>query len=117
MIKQELMKIIDLQNPKRVERAPTQTKMLFDSGSFSEQGFKIKAVELRLYVEKSDEKLGPYSLITTFIETDKGSIEMLYDEGFLGNNSLQKSAEFLQSNLGLSGLVLRSIIALKSSID
>ena len=91
------MKIIDLHNPQRVNRKPDQTITLFDSGSFTEQGFQIKAVKLHLYIEKSDEKLGPYSLITSFVETDKGSIEMLYDEGFHGRNSLQKSAEFLQA--------------------
>jgi hypothetical protein len=74
-------------------------------------------VELRLYVEKNDEKLGPFSLITSFVQTDKGSIEMIYDEGFRGDNSLNRAVKFLISNLGLSGLILRSIITLKSNIS
>ena len=84
---------------------------------FKEQGFLIKHVELRLYVEKTDRKLGVFSLITSFVQTDKGTVEMIYDEGYRGDNSLNRAAKFLTSNLGLSALVLRSIITLKSNIS
>ena len=110
------MKIIDVVKPERVKKPPEKSLSLFSSGEFKEQGFVIKKVELRLYVEKTDEKLGPFSLITTFVETDKGSIEMTYDEGYRGPNPLESTAEFLTSNLGISGLVLRSIISLKEEI-
>jgi len=53
-----------------------------------------------------------YSLITSLVETDKGSVEMIYDEGFRGNNALEKSCKFLTENLGISGLILRSLIFL-----
>jgi hypothetical protein len=46
------------------------------------------------------------------VETDKGSVEMIYDEGFRGNNALEKSSKFLTENLGISGLILRSLIFL-----
>jgi len=52
-------------------------------------------------------------LITSFVETDKGSVEMIYDEGFRGEDPLSRAAEFLTSNLGVSGLILRSIISLR----
>jgi len=68
---------------------------------------------LRLYNERTDEKLGVYSLITSFVETDKGSVEMIYNEGFRGEDSLLRAAKFLTSNLGISGLILRSIISLR----
>ena len=110
-----LMKIIDL-NPERVSKKPDQFEVLFSSGDFVEQGFLITRVELRLYVEHIDENLGPYSLITSFVQTDKGSVEMVYDEGYRGENLLNRTVEFLVSNLGLSGLILRSIISLKSKI-
>ena len=74
-------------------------------------------MELRLYIEKTTGKLGPLSLITSFVQTDKGSIEMLYDEGYRGNDSLKRAVDFLISNLGLSALILRSIISLKSKIS
>ena len=68
------------------------------------------------YVEKTDEKLGPYSLITSEITTNKGTIEMIYDEGFRGSDSLIRAVDFLTSNLGISGLILRSVIALKERL-
>ncbi len=110
------MNIIDLHNPDRVNRQPNQIEILLNSVDFEEQGFLIKRVELRLYVEKKDEKLGPFSLITSFVQTDNGSVEMIYDEGYRGDDSLNRAVNFLISNLGLSALILRSIIALKSNI-
>ncbi len=110
------MKFIDISNPDRFNRSPDSAVSLFSEANYSEQGLIIKKVELRLFVEKNDEKLGPYSLITSFVDTDKGSIEMLYDEGYLGENPLEKTREFLISNLGMSGLILRSIISLESAL-
>jgi hypothetical protein len=74
-------------------------------------------VELRHYVEKIDNQMGPYSLITSYVETDRGSVEMIYDEGFRGEDSLGRAAKFLVSVLGISGLILRSTITLKESLD
>lgn len=111
------MDIIDLHDPSRVNRQPDKVEVLFNSGNFEEQGILVKHVELRLYIEKNDEKLGPFSLITSFVQTDKGSVEMIYDEGFRGNDSLNRAVQFLVSNLGLSALILRSIITLKGHID
>ena len=110
------MKIIDISNPQRVNRQPDGSALLFSEKNYSEHGFKIKKVELRLFIEKNDEKLGPYSLITSFVETDKGSIEMVYEEGYKGINSFERSKDFLVSSLGISGLILRSVIALESAL-
>ena len=104
-------------NPKRVNRKPDQVEILLSSDNFEDQGFLIRRVELRLYIEKGDEKLGVFSLITCFVETDKGTVEMIYDEGYLGDNSLNRTVKFLVSNLGLSSLILRSIITLKGNIS
>jgi len=111
------MNIIDLHNPERVNRMPNQIEVLLSSGDYEEQGFLIKRVELRLYVEKKNEKLEPFSLITSFVQTDKGSVEMIYDEGYRGEDSLNRAVKFLISNLGLSALILRSIISLKSNVS
>ncbi len=111
------MKIIDLHNPERVNRRPDQIEILLSSGDFEEQGFLIKRVEMRLYIEKNDEKLGKFSLITSFVKTDKGTVEMVYDEGYRGDDSLNRAVKFLISNLGLSALILRSIITLKGNIS
>ena len=111
------LEIIDIQNPERVKRKPDQIEILFSSGDFEEQGFKVTHVELRLYLEKFDKNLGHYSLITSFVRTNKGTVEMIYDEGYRGDDSLTRAVKFLTSNLGLSGLILRSIIVLKSQIS
>ncbi len=110
------MIIVDLHDPQRVNRTPDDVKVLLSSGNFTQDNFVISKVELRLYNERTDEKLGVYSLITSFVETDKGSVEMISDEGFRGEDSLLRAAEFLTSNLGISGLILRSIISLREKI-
>ncbi|MDH3656621.1 MAG: hypothetical protein OEM77_00585 [Nitrosopumilus sp.] len=110
------MNIVDLHDPQRVNKTPDNVSVLFSSGDFSQDEFMISKVELRLYCERIDEKLGVYSLMTSFVETDKGSVEMIYDEGFRGEDPLLRAVEFLTSNLGISGLILRSIISLREKI-
>ena len=107
------MNIIDLHDPLRVDKIPDEVQVLLSSGEFTQDNFVISKVELRLYTERTDEKLGNFSLITSFVETNQGSVEMIYDEGFRGENPLLRASEFLASNLGISGLVLRSIITLR----
>ena len=111
------MKIIDLHDPSRVNQNPDDVQSLLESGDFIQDEFKISLIELRLYREKIDKKLGTYSLITSFVQTDKGTIEMIYDEGFLGDDALSRAFTFLTTNLGLSALVLRSIISIREKIS
>ena len=42
----------------RVNRTPDGVEVLFSSGDFVQDDFKISKVELRLYNERTDEKLG-----------------------------------------------------------
>ena len=100
---------------KRVNRNPDDVRILFESGNFIQDEFSISKIELRLYSEKIDPINGTYSLITSFVQTDKGSVEMIYDEGFIGNNALSRAFTFLTTNLGLSALVLRSIISIRGN--
>ena len=111
------MDVIDLHDPNRVSKNPDDVKVLVSSGNFIQDEFTVSTVELRLYNEQTDEKLGVYSLITSFVQTDKGSIEMIYDEGFRGDAPLERATEFLTSNLGISGLILRSIISLREKMN
>ena len=60
------MNIVDLHDPKRVEGTPDTVEILFSSGNFTQDEFKISKVELRLYVERIDDELGAFSLITSF---------------------------------------------------
>ena len=111
------MKFIDIANPARVNRRPDKIINVISSGSFKEQEFEIKNIQLRLYIEKKDKRLGEFSLITSFVDTDKGSVEMIYDEGFRGEEALESAHKFLIENLGISGLILRSIISLRGFIQ
>ncbi|MCA9827495.1 MAG: hypothetical protein KC444_03765 [Nitrosopumilus sp.] len=108
---------VDLHDPTRVARTPDDIQVLFSSGNFVQDDFVISKVELRLYLERVDERLGQYSLITSFVDTNRGSVEMIYDEGFRGEGHLLRASEFLKSNLGISGLVLRSIISLRQTLE
>jgi len=111
------MDIIDLHDPSRVNRNPDDVKILLENGDFIQDEFSISQIELRFYQEKIDEKLGPYSLITSFVKTNQGTIEMIYDEGFLGSDALSRAYKFLTTNLGLSALVLRSVISIRGKIS
>jgi hypothetical protein len=108
-------KIIEVSDPERINRAPDKTIVLMSDGNFLERGHVVKSVALNLYIQKKNDTLGPYSLITALVETDKGSIELTYDEGWRGVNALEEGAAFLTSHLGISGLILRSVIQLDQS--
>jgi len=110
------MKVVDVVDPTSINRAPDKTVVLLSSGNFIESGYVVRNVHLNLYIQRKDPKLGIYSLITVQIETDKGTIEMTYDEGYRGDNALEGAAAFLTSHLGISGLILRAIIQLQNSI-
>ncbi len=108
------MKIIDVIEPHRINRIPDKTIVLMSSGNFLEHGHIVKNVHLNLYVQKNDKMLGSYSLITVLVETDDGTIEMTYDEGYRGEKALEEAAAFLTSHLGISALILRSMIQLEN---
>lgn len=110
-------KVVDVTDPERINRAPDKTVTLMSGGSFSEQGHIVKSVSLNLYIQRKDEKLGPFSLITVLVETDKGLVEMTYDEGYRGENAIEEAATFLTSHIGLSGLILRSVMQLNQSLN
>ena len=112
-----VVKVIDVVDPQRVNRAPDKIIILLSSGNYVEQGLTIRGVQLCLYIQKTDVERGPYSLITSVVETDKGEVEMTYYEGYKGKNALEEAATFLTSTLGLSGLILRSIIQLNAELN
>jgi len=110
------MKFIDIPDSQRIEREPNNRSMILADGKIKQDGVEINQIELLHYKIKTDEKLGDYSIITALVDTDQGQIEILYDEGYRGNNALNESATMLIQNLGLSGLILRSLISLKNKL-
>jgi hypothetical protein len=98
--------------PGRIQGAPTKTRILL-SAPQSVQGFIVKKVEMRQYVERTDAKLGDYSLLTVVVETDRGAVEMKYDEGFRGADALESAVAMLTQYVGLSSLINRALIELQ----
>lgn len=112
-----MSKVIDVADPERINRAPDKTVTLMSGGNFAEQGHIVKSVSLNLYIQRKDAKLGSFSLITVLVETDKGLVEMTYDEGYRGENAIEEAATFLTSHIGISGLILRSVMQLNQSLN
>lgn len=96
----------------RIKAPPSDSTILF-SGRSQEQGYTITRIDLRRYVERKDDRLGEYSLLTVLVETDSGSVEMKYDEGFRGQDALEAAASMLRQNVGLSALINRALIELR----
>ena len=111
------MKFIDIPDSKRIEREPDDRNLIFSDGKIIQDGVEIKKIELLHYRLKTDQNLGEYSIITALVDTDQGQIEILYDEGYRGDDALNDSATMLVQNLGLSGLILRSLISLKNELE
>ena len=101
----------------RIKREPDNRIVILADGKIMQEDVVIKQIELLQYKIKNDEKLGQYSIITALIDTAQGTIEILYDEGYRGDDALNESANMLIQNLGLSGLILRSLISLKNQLE
>ena len=110
------MKFVDVPDSKRIERDPDNRNVIFSDGKITQDDVEIKQIELLEYKINTDQNLGTYSIITALVDTDQGQIEILYDEGYRGENALTDSANMLIQNLGLSGLILRSLISLKNKL-
>ncbi|GIT55200.1 MAG: hypothetical protein VYD94_02660 [Thermoproteota archaeon] len=110
------MKFVDVPDSKRIERDPDNRNVVFSDGKITQDDVEIKKIELLEYKINTDQNLGTYSIITALVDTDQGLIEILYDEGYRGDDALNDSANMLIQNLGLSGLILRSLISLKNKL-
>ena len=96
---------------KRIKGPPDKSTVLF-SGNMQNQGHTITVVELRQYIERKDDRLGDYSLLTVLVQTESDSIEMKYDEGFRGHDALESAASMLRLHVGLASLINRALIEL-----
>ena len=110
------MKFVDVPDSKRIERDPDNRNIVFSDGKITQDDVEIKKIELLEYKINTDQNLGTYSIITALVDTDQGLIEILYDEGYRGDDAQNDSANMLIQNLGLSGLILRSLISLKNKL-
>ena len=107
-----MIKKIDISGD-RANREPDAVTVLLEAGNSQNKGFVIQHMELRQYIESRDPRLGEYSLITVLIKTDKGIVEMKYDEGFRGSNALESTADFLSQYVGYAALIDGTLIELQ----
>jgi hypothetical protein len=106
-------KISDIDSSRITKRTPDKSLALLTDGKNENQGFIIEHIELRQYIENVDPFLGNYSLLTVLIKTDKGEVEMKYDEGFRGNNVIESAARMLTQYAGFASLINRALIELQ----
>ena len=111
-----MRRIVLVPDPARVGREPGGVCVIFEGGGFRERGREVTRVELRLYREGGGAGPGGHPLITSVVYTDAGSVEMVYGEGFRGDDPLGREARFLSDNLGVSGVILRSVVALDGEL-
>jgi hypothetical protein len=97
----------------RISRPPDRSKVLLAASSQKNQGYTIRKIELRQYIEHTDERLGDYSLLMVIVETDKGAVEMKYDEGFRGPDAFESAVLMLTQYVGLASLINRALIELQ----
>lgn len=97
--------------PGRIKGPPAKMIRLLHN-PIRAQGFSITKMEMCQYIERADERLGDYSLLTVIVETDKGVVEMKYDEGFRGPDALESAAKMLLQYTGLAALINRALIEL-----
>jgi hypothetical protein len=97
--------------PGRITGPPARSVQLLQN-AMKVEGVSIRKMEMHQYVERRDEQLGDYSLLTIVVETDRGAVEMKYDEGFRGPDALDSAARLLLQYTGLAALINRALIEL-----
>ncbi|MEP0824438.1 MAG: hypothetical protein HRF40_03040 [Nitrososphaera sp.] len=97
----------------RISRPPDKSRTILEHGSQANQGFVIRKIEMRQYIERRDSRLGDYSLLTAVVETDRGTVEMKYDEGFRGPDALESAVTLITRYVGLASLINRALIELQ----
>jgi hypothetical protein len=106
-------KVTDIDSSRITKRNPDESLTLLANGRTENQGYIIERIELRQYIEDVDPFLGNYSLLTVLIKTDKGEVEMKYDEGFRGIDVIESAATMLTQYAGLASLINRALIELQ----
>jgi hypothetical protein len=95
----------------RISNVPIDNAVLFEGNSLSVDDITIDRVELRQYLESLDQKKGIYSLITVYLKSSRGEMELKFDEGFKGKNPLPEISLILTKYIGLESLLNRLVIA------
>lgn len=75
----------------------------------------IEKIELHLYRMTRDDR--PYDVIVVHLEMGGHTIQMTYYEGHCRYDSLQNTADFIMSQLGMSAIILRARILLDTYME
>ncbi len=94
-------------------QTPDASIILLPNVNIKTSGFIVRNVKLQQYVESIDPHLGEYLFMTVLIETDKGCIELKFDEGYKGRSALNNWAHFLSHYVGYASLIDRAIMELR----
>jgi hypothetical protein len=96
----------------RLSKEPKDKIVLFERVFLPVDKVYIERVELRHYQERLDVNKGFYSLLTVYLKSNKGELELKFDEGFKGNDPLHELSLILMKHVGLESLINRLMIAL-----
>ena len=72
-----MLKYIDIPNPKRLEREPDKIISILTNGNTIENGYEIRNIFLRLYIEKIDKEFKLYLDINQISLFDASTEERL----------------------------------------
>ena len=95
----------------RISNAPINKAVLFEGALLSGDNITIERVELRHYRERLDKEKGFYSLITVYLKSTKGEVELKFNEGYKGKDPLPEISLILKRYVGLESLINRLLIA------
>lgn len=94
----------------RISKAPSKVMVLINGNDVSKGVVRVERLELRQYYERFDKTKGFYSLITVYMKSDRGMIELRFDEGFKGDDPLQEIFSNLTKYMGLESIINRILI-------
>lgn len=94
-----------------LQKTPKKSFIILSNVMYDVVNF-IKKLELSFYITNKHSTLGNYSILIISLETNKGTIIMKYNEGYLGDNAFDNAIEILTQYSGLSSLINRALIEL-----
>ena len=104
---------LDVGTTKLIQKPPDNSKIILSNIMYDYIYF-IKKLELSIYATNNHEILGDYSILVIFLETNKGTVIMKYDEGYRGKDAFDNAIEMLTQYNGLSSVINRALIELEN---
>jgi hypothetical protein len=104
---------LDLETTKLLQKPPDKSKIILNNIMYDSIYF-IKKLELSIYTINNHEILGSYSILVIFLETNKGTVIMKYDEGYRGKDAFDNAVEMLTQYNGMSSVINRALIELEN---